>query len=141
MTVDVDAVIADHEARIERALPEARTLVTGSTLLGGFRGRDIDLVVLVPDVRAAADRIRDLYQPLYEDYWRDDWAFFRDPGSPQVDVVLTVEGSPGDVQHRGAWELILGDDELRAEFERLEAEGMSDAAKGAYFERVAARLT
>lgn len=140
LAMDVEALIAGHRARIREAVPEGTALVSGSTLLGQFGGHDVDLVVLVPNVADAAERLRRVYPPLYEDEWRDDWAAFRLPGPPQVDIVLTSPGTKGDAHHRRAWELILADDELRAEYERLKAAGMDSAAKRAFFERVVARL-
>jgi hypothetical protein len=78
---------------------------------------------------------------LYEEEWRDDWAAFRDPGPPQVDVVLTKAGTKGDAHHRRAWELILADSDLKAEYERLKAAGMDGAQKAAFFEHVVAMLS
>jgi hypothetical protein len=98
------------------------------------------LVVLVPQVPEAAGRLRLLYPALYEDEWRDDWAAFRHTGPPQVDVVLTRSGTKGDAHHRRAWELLLADEELRAEYERLKAAGMSGAPKAEFFDRVVAML-
>jgi hypothetical protein len=136
----VEGVIARHVARIGQAVPEAETSVSGSTLLGRYGGHDIDLVVLVPDVADAASRLRSVYPPLYEEDWRDDWAAFRVPGPPQVDIVLTRPGSKGDAHHRRAWELILADDALREEYERLKAAGMDSAQKKVFFDRVVAML-
>ena len=138
--MDLEALIASHVARIHEAVPEGETSVSGSTLLWPDTGHDVDLVVLVPDVADAADRLRLVYPPLYEEDWRDDWAAFRTSGPPQVDVVLTRRGTAGDAHHRRAWELILGDDVLRAEYERLSAVGMDGATKKAFFERVVAQL-
>jgi hypothetical protein len=138
--VAIDALVARHAARIANAVPEGATSVSGSSLLGGWAGHDLDLVVLVPHVANAAQRLRRIYPPLYEDEWRDDWAAFRDPGPPQVDVVLTMRGTKGDAHHRRAWELILAEDELRAEYEGLKAAGMDSAQKAASFERVVAIL-
>ncbi len=138
--MDLEALIASHTARIREAVPEGETSVSGSTLLRPCAGRDVDLVVLVRDVADAADRLRSVYPPLYEEDWRDDWAAFRLPGPPQVDIVLTRRGSKGDAHHRRAWKLILDDDTLRAEYERLSAAGMDGAAKRAFFERVVALL-
>jgi len=121
-------------------VPEGTTSVSGSALLGQLTGQDLDLVVLVPDVVDAAQRLRRIYPSLYEEEWRDDWAAFRDPGPPQVDVVLTTLDSKGDAHHRRAWELILADDALRAEYEDLKAAGMDGAQKAAFFERVVAML-
>lgn len=136
----VDALVVRHVGRIDEAVPEGKTSVSGSTLLGRYDGHDVDLVVLVPDVADAASRLRHIYPPLYEEEWRDDWAAFRDPGPPQVDVVLTKSGTKGDAHHRRAWELILVDSTLRAEYERLKAAGMDGAQKAAFFERVVAML-
>jgi hypothetical protein len=137
---DLETLVAQHTERIRETVPEGETFVSGSTLLGRYGGHDIDLVVLVPDVADAASRLRVVYPPLYEEDWRDDWAAFRLPGPPQVDVVLTKLGSMGDAHHRRAWELILADDALRAEYERLKAAGMDSAQKKVFFERVVARL-
>ena len=139
--MDLAALIAQHQSRIRDVVPEGEASVSGSTLLGDFGGHDIDLVVLVPDVADAASRLRKVYPPLYEDEWRDDWAAFRQPGPPQIDIVLTSPGTSGDAHHRRAWELILADDELRAEYEGLKAAGMDSATKAGFFERVVARLS
>jgi hypothetical protein len=136
---DVNAVIAEHRRRISDAVPEGISAVSGSALLG-HAGHDIDLVVIVPDVADAAARLRTAYPALYEEQWRDDWAAFRDPGPPQVDIVLTRIGTKGDAHHRRAWDLILEDDTLKAEYERLKAVGMDGARKAAFFERVVAML-
>jgi hypothetical protein len=137
---DVAALIEQQAIRIAGAVPEGATSLSGSTVLGRFGGHDLDLVVLVPNVADAASRLRELYPPLYEEEWRDDWAAFRDPGPPQVDVVLTKRGTNGDAHHRRAWQLILADDALQAEYERLKAAGMDGAQKAVFFERVVAML-
>lgn len=140
LAMDVEALIARHATRIRGAVPEGTPSVSGSTLLGGYAGHDIDLVVLVPDVADAAQRLRAVYPPLYEENWRDDWAAFRLSGPPQVDIVLTKPGTKGDAHHRRAWELILADTALRAEYERLKAAGMDSTQKRAFFERVVGML-
>jgi hypothetical protein len=136
----IDTLVALHTQRIADVLPEGTTSVSGSTLLGHWFGHDLDLVVLVPSVATAAERLRVAYPPLYEEEWRADWAAFRDPGPPQVDVVLTTHGSKGDAYHRRAWELILNDDALRAEYERLKAGGMDSTQKAVFFDRVVEML-
>jgi hypothetical protein len=138
--MDVEALVSQHETRIPEVLPEGTTSVSGSTLLGRYGGHDVDLVVLVPEVADAANRLRAVYPPLYEDEWRDDWAAFRLPGPPQVDIVLTKPGTKAEAHHRRAWELILADGELRAEYERLKAAGMDSATKKAFFECVVGML-
>jgi hypothetical protein len=137
---EVDALVAHHESRIAEAVPEGSTSVTGSTLLGRYGGHDIDLVVLVPDVADAARRLRHVYPPLYEDQWRGDWAAFRLAGQPQVDIVVTKRGTKGDAHHRLAWEQILADEALQAEYERLKRAGMSGAQKAVFFDRLVAML-
>jgi hypothetical protein len=137
---EITALIAQHVELIRAAVPQGQTSVSGSTLLGHYGGHDVDLVVLVPDVVDAAARLREIYPPLYEDEWRDDWAAFRVPGPPQVDIVITRPGTKGDAHHRRAWDLILADEALRAEYERLKAAGMDSAQKRAFFERVVGML-
>jgi hypothetical protein len=137
---EIEALIAQHLDQIREVVPDGEPSVSGSTLLGRYDGHDVDLVVLVPDVADASDRLRRIYPPLYEDEWRDDWAAFRMPGPPQVDIVLTRPGTKGDAHHRRAWELILADDALRAEYERLKAAGMDSAQKKVFFERVVGML-
>ena len=137
---EVEALVAFHSARIADLVPEGRTSVSGSTLLGRYGGHDVDLVVLVPDVKRAATRLRRSYPPLYEDDWRDDWAAFRLEGPPQVDIVVTEPGTKGDAHHRRAWGLILANPELRAEYEALTAAGMGSERKAEFFDRVVAML-
>lgn len=137
---EVEALVALHTHRISELVPEGRTSVSGSTLLGAYGGHDVDLVVLVPTVEQAAQRLRRSYPPLYEEDWRDDWAAFRLEGPPQVDIVLTRPGSSGDAHHRRAWELILASPPLRAEYERLKAAGMNSVRKAEFFNSVVAML-
>jgi predicted nucleotidyltransferase len=63
---EVEALVACHTARIRELVSEAKTSVSGSTLLGRYGGHDVDLVVLVPNVTAAANRLRNADPPLYE---------------------------------------------------------------------------
>lgn len=137
---EVDALVASHSSRITEVIPEGQISVSGSTLLGSFGDRDLDLVVLVPDVVRAADQLRRSYPPLYEDEWRDDWAAFRIEGPTQVDIVLTRPGTKGDAHHRRAWELLLTKPQLKAEYESLKAAGMDSARKAEFFDRVVAML-
>ena len=136
----VATIVALYAGRIAEAVPEGSTSLSGSTLLGRFDGHDIDLVVLVPNVTEAANRLRNVFPPLYEDEWRDDWAAFREPGPPQVDIVVTKPGTQEDAHHRRAWDLLLADAALRAEYERLKAGGMDSARKEAFFNQVVAML-
>jgi len=53
---------------------------------------------------------------------------------------LTKLGTKGDAHHRRAWELLLADDALMAEYERLKTAGMDSVQKAAFFERVVGRL-
>jgi hypothetical protein len=137
---EIEVVVEFHTARIAEVVGEGRTSVSGSTLLGRYGGHDVDLVVLVPEVARAAERLRGSYPPLYEEEWRDDWAAFRLEGPPQVDIVLTKPGSDGDAHHRRAWELILADAGLRAEYESLKAAGMDSVCKRQFFDGVVAML-
>jgi hypothetical protein len=52
---------------IAELIPCGSLFVSGSTLLGQYGGHDIDLVVRVPEVAAAATRLRAVYPPLYEE--------------------------------------------------------------------------
>jgi len=135
-SLDIRQLVDEHRARIESLVGGADVRLSGSTLLGGFGGHDVDLVVLVAGVREAAGQLRRSYPPLYEEEWRPDWAAFREVGPPQVDIVVTSPGSTGDAHHRRAWELLLADPELRREYERAQAAGMTAEQKRAFFERV-----
>jgi GrpB-like predicted nucleotidyltransferase (UPF0157 family) len=135
------ALAEKHRQRIAASVPDASILVTGSASVDGLPANDLDLVVLVSDVRAAAARLRKDYPPLYEDEWRDDWAAFRDPGPPQVDLVVTQPGTKGDAHHRRAWELLASDPGLLAEYRRLKASSEEyEQRKAAFFERVVTLL-
>ncbi len=137
---EVEALVALHKTRIAETVPEGQTSVSGSTLLGRYGGHDVDLVVLVPDVGSAAERLRGIYPPLYEAEWRDDWAAFRVDGPPQVDIVVTAPGTSGDDHHRRSWELILASPRLRAEYESLKAAGMDSTRKAEFFDFIVAML-
>ena len=116
---EIKALVTRHERRVRAVVPEGETSVSGSTLLGHYGGHDLDLVVLVPDVADAADRLRSAYPPLYAHETRDGGR-----RAPSTRV----------------WELILADEALRAEYERLKAAGMDSAQKKVFFERVVAML-
>jgi hypothetical protein len=137
---ETEAVISLHERRLGDLVPEGALSLSGSTLLGHFGGHDIDFVLVVPDLVDAARRVRDAYPPLYEDEWRDDWAAFRDAGPPQVDVVVTTPGSKGEAHHLRAWQLLLNEPSLLAEYENLKAAGMTGAQKAAFFDRLVSLL-
>jgi GrpB-like predicted nucleotidyltransferase (UPF0157 family) len=141
LTPATGALAEKHRQRIAASVPNASILVTGSASVDGLPANDLDLVVLVSDVRDAAARLREDYAPLYEDDWHDDWAAFRDPGPPQVDVVVTRPGTKGDAYHRRAWELLASDPGLLAEYRRLKATSERyEERKAAFFERVVAML-
>jgi hypothetical protein len=136
--VDAERLAQRYRRRIQALLPCADVRLSGSTLLGLLDAHDVDLVVLVEDVATAARILRAEHPPLHEDEWRSDWAAFRDAGPPQVDVVVTVRGSSGDAHHRPAWELLLADARLRAEYADLKATGMTAEQKRAFFQGVVA---
>jgi GrpB-like predicted nucleotidyltransferase (UPF0157 family) len=141
LTPATAALAEEHRQRIAVSVPNASILVTGSASVEGLPANDLDLVILVSDVRDAAARLRKDYSPLYEDDWRDDWAAFRDPGPPQVDLVVTQPGTKGDAHHRRAWELLASDPGLLAEYRRLKASSQDyEQRKAAFFERVVTLL-
>jgi GrpB-like predicted nucleotidyltransferase (UPF0157 family) len=134
-------VTEEHERRLRRLLRGAEVQVTGSASVPGLGAADLDLVVLVGDVAAAADILRSEYPVLHEEEWRRDWAAFRDPGPPQVDVVVTRPGSLGDKHHRLAWRRLVADPELLAEYRALKATGSDyERRKREFFERVVSLL-
>lgn len=121
--------------------PEASVCLSGSAAVEGLVANDIDLVAVVPDVAAAAARLSSLYPPLYEDEWRDDWAAFRDPCPPQIDLVVTQLGTKGDAHHRRVSELLRADASLLAEYRALKERGGDyEQWKAAFFERVVSLL-
>jgi GrpB-like predicted nucleotidyltransferase (UPF0157 family) len=133
--------IAEHRRRLGSLIPGADARLTGSASVAGLAADDVDLVVLVDDVATAAARVAAAYAPLYPQEWSDDWAAFRDPGPPQVDIVLTRAGTRGDAHHRRAWQLLAGDPALLAEYRELKATRDDyEMRKAAFFERVVALL-
>jgi len=136
-------VIDDWVHRLTALLPAAEVHVTGGALVEGDAADDVDLVVLVSDVTAAATMLRDSgLAPLYEEEWQADWAAFREPGRPpQVDVVVTRRGTKGDDHHRRAWELLRHDPALLAEYHALKQDKTNyEPRKAAFFDRVVAQL-
>ena len=135
-------IVRVHTSRIRARVPDARVELTGSASVGGLDAQDVDLVLLVDDVTRVAGALTRSYTPLYREQWDDDWAAFRDPGPPQVDLVVTSPGSTGDLHHRAAWELIAARQDLQDEYRRLKAHlarGYPER-KAAFFERVVAEL-
>jgi len=139
--MDVGAIVAEHEDRIRSLVPLAEIRLTGSASVEGLAAGDVDLVMLVDDVEEAATRLAQAYPVLHRDEWRDDWAAFRDPGPPQVDVVVTRPGTSGDAHHRRAWEFLAADPALLSEYCSLKAvPGDYEARKAAFFDRVVGLL-
>ena len=133
--------IEKHHRRIRAAVPSADVRVSGSASIEGLDANDLDLVALVPDVADAAARLRGVYRPLYEEEWREDWAAFRDPGPPQVDVVVTRLGTKGEAHHVRAWALLARDPALLDEYRALKGRYDDyERRKAAFFERLVARL-
>ena len=126
-----------HKTRILNVLPGAIVELSGSGLVEGLDSNDVDIVVLADQVEPVVSALAAVYPRLYPDEWRDDWAAFRDPGPPQVDVVVTVPGSPGDLHHRRAWEVLSRRLDLQAEYAELRRrDGDRAEAKRVFFERV-----
>jgi hypothetical protein len=140
MALDHSAVretFEEHKRRILDVLPSAIIQLSGSGLVEGLDSDDVDLVVLTSAVEPAASELAAVYPPLYPDEWRSDWAAFRDPGPPQVDVVVTVPGSRGDLHHRRAWEVLSRRLDLQAEYAKLRGrDGDHAEAKRVFFERI-----
>lgn len=126
-------VVDEHRRRIASLVPGADVRLTGSASVPGLDAADVDLVVLSDDVHATARLLARAYPRLYPEEWRDDWAAFRDPGPPQVDVVVTRPGSRGDAHHRLAWELLAADPQLVEKYRSVKGDV---AQKAAFFERL-----
>ncbi len=137
----VVGIFEEHRRRVLSVLPDAEVCLSGSALVADVKADDVDLVALVTDVAGAAERLRGLYPPLFEDEWRDDWAAFRTLSSPQVDIVVTRRGTKGDDHHRRAWDLLATDDQLLADYRALKVTRENYAErKAAFFERVVSLL-
>jgi adenylate kinase family enzyme/GrpB-like predicted nucleotidyltransferase (UPF0157 family) len=106
---------ADHARRIRERLPGADVRHVGGTSVPGLLTTgDVDLHVRVErDAFAAArDALRDLYEPLYEDRWRESAYFFDPRSEPRVEVALTEIGNIDDLHHGEAWRRIARDPAL-----------------------------
>jgi GrpB-like predicted nucleotidyltransferase (UPF0157 family) len=131
----------EYERRLRELLPGGEVHLSGSARVPGLDPGDLDLIVLVDDVAAAADILRAEYPVLHAEEWREDWAAFRVPGSPQVDIVVTRRGTVGDKHHRLAWDLLAGRPELLEEYRALKATPEDyERRKREFFERVVAQL-
>lgn len=130
-----------QERQLRALLPGAQVHLSGSASMPGLDPHDLDLVVLVEDVTESAARLERQYPPLYPDDWRDDWAAFRDPGPPQVDIVLIRAGSLGDKHHRLAWGLLATRPDLLEEYRELKRSTEDyELREREFFERVVALL-
>jgi hypothetical protein len=129
--------VHEHASLVSSLLTDAELHLSGSALVSGLDAEDVDLVGLVADVPKAAAILRAVYPPLYEEQWSDDWAAFRSPGPPHVDLVLTTRGSKWDAHHRLAWHLLQRDDVLLAEYHAMKKDKAHYAErKREFFERV-----
>jgi hypothetical protein len=134
-------VVIEYERRICERLPGAEVHLSGSACVPGLDPGDLDLVVLVEEVAPAAEILGSHYPALFREQWRDDWAAFRVPGSPQVDIVVTRPGSLGDKHHRLAWSLLAERPDLLEEYRALKvAPHGYEVRKREFFERVVALL-
>ncbi len=135
-----EAVFAEHSNRLRRLLGDVEVVQSGGSCIGA--GGDLDICVVVDDVAGAAERVRAAYPPLYEDEWREDWAAFRLPGEPQVDVVLVEPDSRADYHHRLAWQAIAADPGLRERYFAMRLSAGEDyaAAKAEFFDRLELEL-
>lgn len=128
----------EHHDAVRRLLPNATVVLSGSASIDSLPAEDVDLVVLVDDVGAAATVMSKRYPPLHKDEWREDWAAFRLEGPPQVDIVVTRPGTSRDAHHRRAWELLAHDPNLLDEYRRMKLGGPTSYAerKAQFFDRI-----
>jgi hypothetical protein len=133
--------VIDQERRIRELLPSASLHLRGSACVPGLDPGDLDLVLLVDDVWAAAEILRSEYRVLYPEEWREDWAAFRVPGSPHVDIVVTRPGTLVGKHHRLAWQLLAERPDLLEEYRALKATPENyELRKRDFFKRVVAQL-
>ena len=133
--------MTENERRLRELLPTAEVVLSGSASVPGLDADDLDLVVLVDDVAAAAEILRSAFPVLHGGEWREDWAAFRVPGPPQVDIVVTRPGTLGDKHHRLAWKLLASRPDLLEEYRALKATREDyELRKREFFERVVALL-
>jgi 16S rRNA (adenine1518-N6/adenine1519-N6)-dimethyltransferase len=130
-------VVLAHALRLRELVPGADVRLTGSAAIGDPGADDVDLVLVADDVGAAASARDAAYPRLYPEEWRDDWAAFRAPGRPQVDVVVTRAGTLGHAHHVRAWEHLRGDPALLDEYRAAKGDA---ASKRAFFERLVSSL-
>jgi hypothetical protein len=125
---DLEAVVQQHTSLVSSVVNNVELHLCGSAVVPELDADDVDLVGLTADVPKAAALLRAVYPPLYEEQWSDDWAAFRSPGSPQVDLVLTTRGSKWDAHHRLAWHLLQRDEVLLAEYHTLKQDRLLRAS-------------
>jgi 16S rRNA (adenine1518-N6/adenine1519-N6)-dimethyltransferase len=127
----LDFVALTETLQLRALLPDASIRLTGSASFRSYPADDVDLVAVVDDVVAAAARI-DLPKLLPEE-WRDDWAAFRIPAQPQVDVVITRPGTLAHAHHVRAWDRLADDPALLAQYRIAK---LDPERKREFFERV-----
>ena len=119
---------------LRRLVPDASVKLTGSaSVRAGFPADDLDLVVVTNDVAVASAVLEREYPPLYRDEWRDDWNAFRVGAHPQVDVVVTRPGTLGHAHHVRAWERLVDEPALLAEYRLAK---LDPDRKREFFDRV-----
>ncbi len=113
---------AEHARRIRERVPGADVRHVGGTSVPGLLTTgDVDLHVRVEpaDFLEARSALYDLYEPLYQDRWRESAYFFDPDSDPRVEVALTEIGNIEDLHHGEAWRRIADDPHLVERYNAL----------------------
>jgi 16S rRNA (adenine1518-N6/adenine1519-N6)-dimethyltransferase len=122
----IDFVALAETLRLQALLPDATVRMTGSATVED--ADNIDLVVIVEDVAATTARLRDTHPAV-----DGEWADFRAPGHPQIDVVVARPGTLVHAHHVRAWERLGDDPALLARYRTIKGDS---ERKREFFERV-----
>ncbi len=129
------------------AVPAAEVLHTGGSSLPGLHtAGDVDVHVRVPPEGFAAARaaLAARLAVRRPELWQDGFATFAVPGAAlPAEVALTARDGEHDRRFTAAWDRLRAEPALVEELDRLKREtagdrGRYEAAKGAFFARLAA---
>jgi GrpB-like predicted nucleotidyltransferase (UPF0157 family) len=142
-----DAFETEH-ARLRTLLPAAEVLHTGGTSVPGALTRgdlDIHVRVAAADFAPACQRLSRAYASYRQEMWTDEFATFVRPNAEvETGVALTAVGGEHDRRFLSAWSKLRRDPQLLAAYNELKeacdgaaSEDLYQAAKSAFFDRLA----
>jgi GrpB-like predicted nucleotidyltransferase (UPF0157 family) len=132
--------LAAERARLDAAGIGGELVLTGGSSIVGVRTKgDIDLHLRVPaaDFERVIAAMPAVMPAAHPEIWTDGFAAFERDGDPPVGIAVTARGSEHDRRFTVSWRRLAADPALRDEYSELKDAPDPEAAKSAFFDRIA----